>query len=121
VMDNYSMVSPGAGIGGGIGTSMDGGRGHAIFYVEVSNVAETLTVVEGRGGRTLTGPSRSPTARSSPSSPIPKAMSSAWCRPGRCATADHCSPFNRDKAGRRVSGVAQAVHPRLEPRELPFL
>jgi uncharacterized protein len=60
VMDNYSMVSPGAGIGGGIGTSMDGGRGHAIFYVEVSNIAETLTVVEGRGGHTLTGPEQVP-------------------------------------------------------------
>jgi predicted enzyme related to lactoylglutathione lyase len=54
------MVSTGTGIAGGIGTSMDGGRGQATFYVEVSNVAETLTIVEGRGGRTLTGPEQVP-------------------------------------------------------------
>ncbi len=37
-MDNYSMISPGGGINGGIGTSMDGGVGHATFYVEVANI-----------------------------------------------------------------------------------
>ena len=60
VMDNYSMVSPGAGINGGIGTSMDGGAGHATFYVEVANIAETLTVIEGRGGRKVSGPDQVP-------------------------------------------------------------
>ena len=86
VMDNYSMVSTGAGIGGGIAASMDGGRGHATFYVEVSNVAETLTVVEGRGGRTVTGPEQVPNG------PLialfPTATSSAWCRRARCATGE---------------------------------
>lgn len=58
--DNYSMVSPGMGINGGIGRSMDGGAGHATFYVEVANIAETLTVVEGRGGRKLMEPEQVP-------------------------------------------------------------
>ena len=59
-MDNYSMVSPGTGINGGIGTSMDGGSGHATFYVEVANIAETLAVVEGRGGHKLMEPEQVP-------------------------------------------------------------
>lgn len=58
--DNYSMVSPGAGINGGIGAELDGSRGHATFYVEVGNIAETLSVVEGRGGRRLMGPEQTP-------------------------------------------------------------
>jgi len=60
VMDNYVMVSPGMGINGGIGTSMDGGTGHATFFVEVANIAETLAVVVGRGGRKLTEPEQVP-------------------------------------------------------------
>lgn len=60
VMDNYTMVSPGEGLNGGIGTSMDGGPGHATFYVEVANIAETLTVIEGRGGRKISGPDHVP-------------------------------------------------------------
>ena len=60
VGDNYSIVLPGSGINGGIGTAMDGGRGHAIFYVEVSNIAETLTVVEGRGGHKMMEPEQVP-------------------------------------------------------------
>ena len=60
VIDEYSMVSPGAGINGGIGTSMDGSPGHATFYVEVANIAETLTVIEGRGGRKISGPDQVP-------------------------------------------------------------
>ena len=39
---------------------MDGGTGHAIFYVEVANIAETLSVVEGRGGRKVTEPEQVP-------------------------------------------------------------
>jgi predicted enzyme related to lactoylglutathione lyase len=58
--DNYSIASPGTGINGGIGTAMDGGTGHASFYVEVANIAETLTVVEGRGGRKISGPDQVP-------------------------------------------------------------
>ena len=57
---NYSMVSPGAGINGGIGTSMDGEAGHATFYVEVDNIAQTLTRIEGRGGRKISGPEQVP-------------------------------------------------------------
>lgn len=59
-MDNYSMASPGSGINGGIGTAMDGGAGYATFYVEVANISETLTVVEGRGGRKISGPDQVP-------------------------------------------------------------
>jgi uncharacterized protein len=60
VMDSYSMATPGMGINGGIGTSMDGGAGHAIFYVEVDNIAQTLTRIEGRGGRRISGPDQVP-------------------------------------------------------------
>ena len=60
VMDHYSIVSPGAGINGSIGTSMDGDGGYATFYVEVANIAETLTVIEGRGGRKISGPDQMP-------------------------------------------------------------
>lgn len=59
-MDNYSIVSPGTGINGGIGTDMDGGSGYATFYVEVANIAESLTVIEGRGGRKISGPDQIP-------------------------------------------------------------
>ncbi len=58
--DSYSLVSPGSGINGGIGTAMDGGAGFSTFYVEVANIAETLTVIEGRGGRKLMGPEQVP-------------------------------------------------------------
>src|SRR4051794_4599502 len=60
VMDNYSMVSPGGGINGGIGTAMDGGAGHATFYVEVDNIEQTLTRIEGRGGSKISGPDQVP-------------------------------------------------------------
>lgn len=60
VMDEYSLVSPGSGINGGIGKSMDGDAGHVTFYVEVAHLAETLSVVEGRGGRQLMGPTQVP-------------------------------------------------------------
>ncbi|HEY1986086.1 MAG TPA: VOC family protein [Terracidiphilus sp.] len=60
VMDNYSMVATGGGVNGGIGTSMDGGSGHAIFYVEVASIDETLSVVEGRGGHKIMGPEQVP-------------------------------------------------------------
>lgn len=60
VMDNYSLVSPGSGINGGIGSSMNGSSGFATFYVEVANIAESLTVVEGRAGTKLMGPEQIP-------------------------------------------------------------
>jgi uncharacterized protein len=59
-MDNYSMASPGSGINGGIGKAMDGGPGYATFYVEVTKLEETLSVVESRGGRKISGPDQLP-------------------------------------------------------------
>jgi hypothetical protein len=59
-MDNYSTASPGSGINGGIGKAMDGGSGYATFYVEVANIEETLSIIEGRGGRKISGPDQVP-------------------------------------------------------------
>jgi uncharacterized protein len=59
VMDNYSMVSAGSGIGGGIGSTTDG-EGHVTFYVEVEDVANSLSVVESRGGQVTMGPEQMP-------------------------------------------------------------
>ena len=39
---------------------MDGSPGYVTFYVEVANIAETLTVVEGRGGQRVMGPEQMP-------------------------------------------------------------
>jgi len=58
--ENYTHVSPGSGISGGIGKAMDGGPGHVTFYVEVANLTDTLSVVEGRGGERLTEPTQMP-------------------------------------------------------------
>jgi predicted enzyme related to lactoylglutathione lyase len=58
--EQYSHVSPGSGINGGIGKSMDGGPGHVTFYVEVANVEESLSLVESRGGRRVLGPEQMP-------------------------------------------------------------
>jgi uncharacterized protein len=58
--DTYAMVSPGSGINGGIGKSMDGGAGHITFYVEVANLDETLSLVESRGGKRVAGPDQMP-------------------------------------------------------------
>ena len=60
VMENYSLVSPGNGVNGGIGTAMDGNGGYATFYVEVENIDETLTRIEGRGGSKISGPDQVP-------------------------------------------------------------
>jgi uncharacterized protein len=60
VMDNYSMVAPGGGINGGIGSAMGGGNGHVTFYVEVEDVAKSLSVIESRGGQTVMGPEQMP-------------------------------------------------------------
>jgi predicted enzyme related to lactoylglutathione lyase len=58
--DRYSHVAPGAGIPGGIGLSADGGPGHAAFYVEVDSIVDTLSRVEGRGGKRLLEPQQMP-------------------------------------------------------------
>lgn len=58
--DTYALVSPGGGINGGLGKSMDGRNGHVTFYVEVANIAETLSLVESRGGKRVAGPDQMP-------------------------------------------------------------
>ena len=57
--DQYTHVSPGAGINGGIGKSMTG-LGYVTFYVEVANVEETLSLVESRGGKRVLSPEQMP-------------------------------------------------------------
>ena len=54
----YAMVRPGAegGISGGVGPAYNGGPGHATFYVEVSDLEEALSKIEGLGGRKAMGP-----------------------------------------------------------------
>lgn len=58
--ENYSHVAAGAGVTGGIGRAMGGSPGYVTFFVEVADIAETLTVVEGRGGQRLMGPQQMP-------------------------------------------------------------
>ncbi|HWG21844.1 MAG TPA: VOC family protein [Terracidiphilus sp.] len=58
--EQYTHVAPGGGINGGIGKAMDGGPGYVTFYAEVASIAETLTVVEGRGGQRVMGPEQMP-------------------------------------------------------------
>lgn len=58
--DQYSHVSPGSGVNGGIGKSMDGGAGYVTFYVEVESIEDALTRVEGRGGQRVMGPQQMP-------------------------------------------------------------
>jgi hypothetical protein len=55
VMEGYSLVNPGSGIGGGIG-AMGEDRQHVTFYVAVEDVGAALTLIEGKGGRTAFGP-----------------------------------------------------------------
>ncbi len=57
--DQYTHVSPGAGINGGIGKSM-AGPGYVTFYVEVDSIDETLSRVEGRGGKIVMSPEQMP-------------------------------------------------------------
>lgn len=58
--EHYTHVSPGNGINGGIGKSMDGGPGYVTFYVEVDSITDTLTRVEGHGGQRLMEPAQMP-------------------------------------------------------------
>jgi hypothetical protein len=55
---DYTNVNAGGKIPGGLGVSMDGGAGQVTFYVEVNEIAETVSLVESRGGRRLSGPTR---------------------------------------------------------------
>jgi len=57
VGDGYGTVDASEkGIGGGIGRSQDGGKGHVMFYVEVDDPAAYLNKVEKLGGRTIAPP-----------------------------------------------------------------
>ena len=58
--ETYSHISPGGGISGGIGKSMDGGSGYVTFYVEVAKIEDSLATVEGRGGKRLMEPEQMP-------------------------------------------------------------
>jgi hypothetical protein len=54
---DYGLVEAGAkGIGGGIGTSMDGGPGHVTVYVDVDNIESYLDKIERAGGSTILPP-----------------------------------------------------------------
>jgi predicted enzyme related to lactoylglutathione lyase len=57
----YGLVAaPKKGIGGGIGSSQDGGSGAVTFYVEVDDPAEYLAKAESLGGQTLVPPTEIP-------------------------------------------------------------
>ena len=58
--ERFTRISPGNGINGGIAQATDGGSGYATFYVEVDNLQNALTRVEGRGGRRLMEPQQMP-------------------------------------------------------------
>ena len=60
VMDGYSMIFPGSGINGGIGQAPEGESGYVTFYVEVADVAASLSVIESKGGQRLMGPEQMP-------------------------------------------------------------
>ncbi len=55
VMEGYSLVKPGSGIGGGIG-AMGADRQHVTFYVAVEDVAAALELIESKGGKKAFGP-----------------------------------------------------------------
>lgn len=55
ITEEYSLVTTGSGIGGGIG-GMRQGRRHVTFYVEVANVEAALATIESRGGHKAFGP-----------------------------------------------------------------
>lgn len=58
--DTYTHVSPGSGINGGLGKSMDGGPGYVTFYVEVGDIVDALTRVESHGGKRVLEPTQMP-------------------------------------------------------------
>jgi hypothetical protein len=62
VMEGYSMIKPGGGIDGGIGTtgpSCPSGS-HVTFYVAVPDVSAALEQIESKGGKKAFGPSPIP-------------------------------------------------------------
>ena len=54
-MEEYSLVKPGSGIGGGIG-AMGEARHHVTFYVAVEDVNAALALIESKGGKKAFGP-----------------------------------------------------------------
>jgi hypothetical protein len=60
VMDEYSLVTTGSGIAGGIG-AIGQARRHVSFYVEVADVEAALTTIESKGGQKALGPHPVPT------------------------------------------------------------
>ncbi|MHB8618962.1 MAG: VOC family protein [Chloroflexota bacterium] len=57
----YGLVQAGEnGIGGGIGTSQDGGPGAVTFYVEVDDPAAYLARAEALGGKAIVPPTEIP-------------------------------------------------------------
>ena len=59
-MDYGLVAAENGGIGGGVGTSQDGGGGHVTFFVEVDDPAAYLKRVEKLGGKTLVPPMEIP-------------------------------------------------------------
>jgi len=55
VMEGYSLVKTGSGIGGGIG-AMGAERQHVTFYVEVAEMNAALALIENKGGKKAFGP-----------------------------------------------------------------
>ena len=55
VMEGYSLVKPGSGIGGGIG-AMEGAPQYVTFYVAVADVEAALALIESKGGKKAFGP-----------------------------------------------------------------
>jgi predicted enzyme related to lactoylglutathione lyase len=55
---SYYMANPGSdgAIGGGVGSSPDGGAGHVTFYVEVADPAGALQKISELGGSTVQEP-----------------------------------------------------------------
>jgi predicted enzyme related to lactoylglutathione lyase len=59
-MDYGLVTAANGGIGGGVGSSQDGGNGHVTFFVEVDDPAAYLKKVETLGGKTLVPPMEIP-------------------------------------------------------------
>ncbi|MGA2168704.1 MAG: VOC family protein [Terracidiphilus sp.] len=55
VMEGYSLVNTGSGIGGGIGATGEARR-HVTFYVEVADVEAALALIETKSGQKAFGP-----------------------------------------------------------------
>jgi predicted enzyme related to lactoylglutathione lyase len=59
-MDYGLVAAANGGIGGGVGSTQDGGTGHVTFFVEVDDPAAYLKQVEKLGGKILVPPMEIP-------------------------------------------------------------